>query len=179
MHSGGVLRVPCQRRGGARGPRGGSAGQAALAAPADLEADQDSAGDAEGTKGRVPLELVDVGGGGGNDVEEEVEDAAVTEVSLFPLRDHIRATELALQHDHLQRLSRKSRLSYTGKQLKSLDRTYGGMLQVSFSKAASAGARERLCLAGVAREVALLSLPDVSDEHCADFASVKNELTSS
>ena len=36
------------------------------AKPAELEADEDSASDAEDTKGRVPLELVDVGGGGGS-----------------------------------------------------------------------------------------------------------------
>ena len=56
------------------------------AVAAHLEADEDSASDAEGPKGRVPLELVDVGGGGGSDVEEEVDDAAITEVSLFPLQ---------------------------------------------------------------------------------------------
>ena len=75
---------------------------------------------------------------------EEVEDAAVTEVSLFPLRDHARATELALQQDQLQRLGQKSRLSYADKQLKNLDRAYGGMLQASFAQPATSGAREHL-----------------------------------
>ena len=44
-------------------------------------------------------------------MEDEVEDVAVTEIALFPLRNHGRAMELGLQQDHLQRLSRKSRLS--------------------------------------------------------------------
>ena len=68
----------------------------------------------------------------------------MTEVSLFPLRDHTRATELALQQDQLQRLGKKSRLSYADKQLKNLDRAYGGMLQASFAQPASSGAREYL-----------------------------------
>ena len=114
------------------------------AAAAHLEADEDSASDAEGPKGRVPLEIEDVGGGGGNDVEEEAEDAAITDISMFPLRDHARATELALQQDQLQRLGQKSRLSYADKQLKNLDRAYGGMLQASFSLPASSGTREHL-----------------------------------
>ena len=114
------------------------------AAAAHLEADEDSASDAEGRKGRVPLELVDVGGGGGSDVEEEVEDAAITDISLFPLRDHTRATELALQQDQLQCLGQKSRLSYADKQLKNLNQAYGGMLQASFAQPASNGAREHL-----------------------------------
>ena len=38
-----------------------------------------------------PLELVDVGGAGGSDVEDEVEDARMTEVAAFPLRRHARA----------------------------------------------------------------------------------------
>ena len=63
-----------------------------------------------------------MGGGGGSDVEEEVEDAAITEISTFPLQDHARATELALQQNQLQRLGQKSRLSYADKQLKNLDR---------------------------------------------------------
>ena len=74
----------------------------------------------------------------------EVEDAAVTDRSLFPLRDHGRASELALQQDHLQGLAHKSRLSYADKQLKNLDRAYGPLLQGSFSQPASSGARERL-----------------------------------
>ena len=69
-----------------------SAAPCGQAAAAHLEADEDSASDAEGPNGRVPLELVDVGGGGGSDVEEAVEGAAMTEVSLFPLREHARAT---------------------------------------------------------------------------------------
>ena len=52
--------------------------------------------------------------------------------------------ELAFQQDHLQRLSRKSRLSHSDKQLKSLDQAYGAMLQTSFAKPASSGSRERL-----------------------------------
>ena len=92
------------------------------AAAAHLEADKDSASDVEGVKGRVPLELVDMGGDGGCDVEEVVEDAGITEISLFPLRDHGRATEMALQQDQVQRLRQKSRLSYVDKQLKKLDR---------------------------------------------------------
>ena len=67
---------------------------------------------------------------------EEVEDAAITDISLFPLRDQHRATELALQKDQLQRLGQKSRLSYADKQLKNLDRAYGGMLQASFAQPA-------------------------------------------
>ena len=114
------------------------------AAAAHLEADEDSASDAEESKKRVPLELVDVGGGGGSDVEEEVEDAAITEISLFPLRDHVRATELALQQDHLQRLNQKGRLSYADKQLENLNRAYGGMLQASFAQPATSGARDHL-----------------------------------
>ena len=65
------------------------------ATPAHLETDEDSPSDAEGAKRRVPLELVDVGGGGGSNVDDEVEDVAVTEVALFPLRNHGRAMELA------------------------------------------------------------------------------------
>ena len=83
------------------------------AAAAHLEADEDSASDAEGPKERVPLEIEDVGGGGGNDVEEEAEDAAITEISMFPLRDHARATELALQQDHLRRLGTAKAASAT------------------------------------------------------------------
>ncbi len=60
---------------------------------------RDSASDAEGATGRAALEIVDVGGGGGSEVEEDTEDAALTEISMFPLRDHARATELALQKD--------------------------------------------------------------------------------
>ena len=85
-----------------------------------------------------------MGGGGGSDVEEEVEDAAINEISRFPLRDHARATELAFQQPQLQRLGQKSRLSYADKQLKNLDRAYGGMLQASFAQPASSGAREHL-----------------------------------
>ena len=42
--------------------------------------------------------------------------------------------ELALQKDHLQRLSRKSRLSHVDKQLKNLDQAYAAMLKASFAK---------------------------------------------
>ena len=61
-----------------------------------------------------------------------MEEATVTEVVAFPLRSHARAMELALQQDHLQRLSRKSRLSHADQQLKSLDQAYGAMLQTNF-----------------------------------------------
>ena len=114
------------------------------AAAAHLEADEDSASDAEGPKKRVPLELVDVGGGGGSDVEEEAEDALITEISQFPLQDHARATELALQQDQLQRMGQKSRLSYADKQLKNLDRAGGGMLQAGFAQPAGSGAQGHL-----------------------------------
>ncbi len=114
------------------------------AAAAHLEAEEDSASDAEGAAGRAALEIVDVGGGGGSDVEEDTEDAELTEISMYPLRDHARATELALQKDRLERLGRKSRLSYADKQLKNLDRAYGGMLQASFAQPASSGSREQL-----------------------------------
>jgi hypothetical protein len=75
---------------------------------------------------------------------EEVEDAAITEVSLFPLQDHARATELALQQDQLRGLGQKSRLSFVDKQLKNLDRAYGGMLRANFARPASSGARGHL-----------------------------------
>ena len=81
------------------------------AKPADLEADEDSASDAEGTKGRVPLELVDVGGGGGSDVEDEAEDVVVAARAAYSLTSHVRAMDLALQQDQLARLSRT--VSYT------------------------------------------------------------------
>ena len=111
------------------------------AAAAHLEAEEDSAGDAEGPKERAPLELVDVGGGGGSDVEEEVEDAAINDISRLGPRQSNRA---GLQQPQLQRLGQKSRLSYADKQLKNPDRAYGGMLQASFAQPASRGAREHL-----------------------------------
>ena len=46
---------------------------------------------------------------------------------------------IALQHHDLQSLQSKRRLSYSDKQLKDLDQTYGALLKQNFAKSAVTG----------------------------------------
>ena len=95
----------------------------------DVEVDEDSDSDSEEKrqKRQSLIELVDVGGGSASDVEDEIDDAPIGEISGFPVYDHRRAIDLALQQDSLKRLQSKTRLNISDKQLKALDKTYGGM----------------------------------------------------
>ena len=77
---------------------------------------------------------MDVGGGSASDVEDEIDDAPIGEFLGFPVYDHRRATDLALQQDNLKRLQSKTRLSASDKQLIALDKAYGGMLKQKNSK---------------------------------------------
>ena len=72
---------------------------------------------------------MDVGGGSASDVEDEIDDAPIGEISGFPVYDHRRAIDLALQQDSLKRIQSKTRLSASDKQLIALDKAYGGMLK--------------------------------------------------
>ena len=102
----------------------------------DAEADEDTDSETEAEKRREKpvVELVDVGGGGADDVIEEAEDIPFNEVSCFPVHDPQRIMAFALQRHDLQAIESKRRLSYSDKQLLSLDRAYGSMLAQNFTK---------------------------------------------
>ena len=106
----------------------------------DAEVDEDTDGETEAAdrKKRNAVELVDMGGGGDDDIEHDVEDVPFSEVSSFPVHDHQRVIGFALQQGDLQTLQSKRRLSYSDKQLKGLDRAYGAMLKQNFAKPATA-----------------------------------------
>ena len=90
--------------------------------------DEDSANDSDGNT-HAKCELVDIGGGQDNDVEDFDEDVAAEEVSSFPLHDHEFAIALGLQTEALQHSRSKARLSQADKDLLKLEQAYGGMLQ--------------------------------------------------
>ena len=96
----------------------------------DAEADEDTDSEIEAERRRKnkAMELVDIGGGGDDDVVEELEDIPFNEVSSFPVHDPQRILRFALQQVDLQTIETKRRLSYSDKQLQSLDRAYGAML---------------------------------------------------
>ena len=101
---------------------------------AETDEDTDSEADAERRTMKNCLELVDVGGGGLDEVIEESEDVAFNEVSSFPEHDPRRIMAFALQQDDLHTITSKRRLSYSDKQLQKLDQAYGAMLAQNFAK---------------------------------------------
>jgi hypothetical protein len=83
---------------------------------------------------RKPIsDLVDIGGGIDDDVEDFAEDVGADEVSAFPLHDHCTALRIALQQDALQSSRSKKRLSKADKDLRNLEEAYGPMLRQSFA----------------------------------------------
>ena len=94
----------------------------------------DSEADAERRTKKNCLELVDVGGGGADEVIEESEDVPFNEVSSFPEHDPRRIIGFALQQNDLHTIASKRRLSHSDKQLQKLDRAYGDMLAQNFGK---------------------------------------------
>ena len=105
---------------------------------AEIVEDTDSEAEATDRTRRDVVELVDVGGGGDDDIQGDMEDVPFNEVSRFPIQDHQRVIGLALQQSELQSQQSKRRLSYSDKQLKGLDLAYGAMLKQNFAKPAAA-----------------------------------------
>ena len=105
----------------------------------------DSEAEAADRKKRNVVELVDIGGGGDDDIEQDMEDVPFNEVSSFPVHDHQRVIGFVLQQGDLQTLQSKRRLSYSDKQLKGLDRAYGAMLKQNFAKPATASDLVGMC----------------------------------
>ena len=101
-------------------------------AEADEDADTDAEMDAQRKQNSV--EIVDMGGGAEDDVEEDDGDVPPSEVSSFPVHDPRHVIGIALQQSDLQNLQSKRRLSAADKQLKNLDRAYGSMLKQNFTK---------------------------------------------
>ena len=102
----------------------------------DAEVDEDTESEAEAAdhNRRRVVELVDVGGGGDDDVQEDTEDVPFNEVSSFPIHGHQKVIGLTLQQSDLQSLQSKRRFSYSDKQLMGLDLAYGAMLKQNFAK---------------------------------------------
>ena len=101
-------------------------------AEADEDADTDAELDAQ--RERKQIEIVDITGGAGDDVEEDDEDVPPSEVSSFPVHDPRQVIGFALQQNDLHNLESKRRRSAAEKQLKNLDRAYGSMLKQNFTK---------------------------------------------
>ena len=91
-------------------------------ADSDLEINRKPTGD-----------LVDIGGGIGDDVDDFAEDVGADEVSTYPLHDHHTAIHIAFQQGCLQSSRSKTRLSKADKDLQNLDDAYGPMLRRSFA----------------------------------------------
>ena len=79
------------------------------------------------------IDLVDIGGGANDDVDDFAEDVGADEVSQFPVHDHQAAIHIALQQGALQSSRSKARLSKADKDLQNLDQAYGPMLQQTFA----------------------------------------------
>ena len=112
------------------------AAQARIKKDADTSAadavDEDADSDMEVNK-KPTIDLVDIGGGTNDDVDEFAEDVGADEVSLFPVHDHQAAIDIALQQGALQSSRLKARLSKADKDLQNLDQAYGPMLQQKFA----------------------------------------------
>jgi len=95
----------------------------------EVAEDDSSDGGDEDQRRAQALEFEDIGGGDAGDVVEDGEDVPVTELSAHPLRDHQQALAMAFQHDRIQELDHKLRLSHEDRSLQQLDRVYGPMMR--------------------------------------------------
>ena len=94
----------------------------------------DEDADSELDVNRKPTgDLVDIGGGVGDDVDDFAEDVGADEVSTYPLHDHHTAIHIAFQQGYLQSSRAKTRRSKADKDLQNLDDAYGPMLRRSFA----------------------------------------------
>jgi len=94
--------------------------------------DEDADSDMEAKK-KPTIDLVDIGGGADDDVDEFAEDVGADEVSAYPMYDHRAAIHIALQQGPLQSSRSKTRLSKADKDLQNLDQAYGPMLRQTFA----------------------------------------------
>ena len=112
------------------------AAQARIKKNADTSAadavDEDADSDMVVNK-KPTIDLVDIGGGANDDVDDFAEDVGADEVSQFPVHDHQAAIDIALQQGALQSSRSKARLSKADKDLQNLDQAYGPMLQQTFA----------------------------------------------
>ena len=81
-----------------------------------MESDEGTDDEAARTTRRQELEIVDIGGGTREDVEEDEADLEITECSLFPLTEHGEVMSMGLQQDVIHNQSRN--MSREQKELK-------------------------------------------------------------
>ena len=94
--------------------------------------DDDADSDLEANR-KPPMELVDLGGGVDEEVDDFAEDIGADEVSAYPLHDHRMAIHIALQQGALESSRSKTRLSKSDKDLQKLDDAYGPMMRQTFA----------------------------------------------
>ena len=95
----------------------------------DIADDDSSDGEDVDHRNVQALEFEDIGGGDAGEVVDDDEDVPVTELSAHPLRDHQQALAMAFQHNQIQELEHKLRLSHEDRALQQLDRVYGPMIR--------------------------------------------------
>ena len=106
----------------------------------DACSDRDDQSEAsEGRERPFPgVDLVDMGGGAGDDVEEDDDGVTAASISSFPLVDIDKALAMCWQQGDLDAIADKPRLNQADKDLKNLHSSYGPLLQGSFSLPAAA-----------------------------------------
>ena len=94
----------------------------------DVDEDGDSDGEDDRRQAKA-LEFEDVGGGVMDDTVDDIQDVPVTEVSAHPVHDHQAAIAIAFQHERLQELESKARLSHEDEQMQDVESIYGAMIR--------------------------------------------------
>ena len=104
----------------------------------DACSDRDDQSEASEGREKGGVDLVDMGGGAGDDVEEDDDGVTAASISSFPLVDIDKALAMCWQQGDLDAIADKARLNQADKDLKNLHSSYGPLLQGSFSLPAAA-----------------------------------------
>ena len=88
--------------------------------------------DAINDRRRPGIELVDIGGGDNDDINDAGEDVPLGEVSSFPLTDVMTTLSLCFQEADLAALDAKKRKSKADVSLRNVNATYASLLQQDF-----------------------------------------------